>query len=84
MIEGFIVQRLSVDVLLEHGKKLRDEDTQKGVKDRLNSAAYPMLGTYGVFAEDNRYGADFSDKIERTNEELENELITLVMGGGRS
>jgi hypothetical protein len=41
-----------------------DADTANGVQDRLNSTAYRMLGTYGLFDESNRYGADFSGRIE--------------------
>jgi hypothetical protein len=35
------------------------------VEDRLNSTAYEMLGTYGVFEEGNRYGADFEERVEK-------------------
>ena len=33
--------------------------------DRLHSTAYQMLGTYGVFEERNRYGADFEERVEK-------------------
>ena len=42
-----------------------EEDTRNGVEDRLNSPAYQMLGTYGLFDESDRYGADFSGKVEK-------------------
>ncbi|KAL1964395.1 hypothetical protein VTN77DRAFT_6953 [Rasamsonia byssochlamydoides] len=48
----------------QQAKQLWDADTANGVQDRLNSTAYQMLGTYGLFDESNRYGADFSGKIE--------------------
>ncbi|KAJ5925573.1 hypothetical protein N7454_008212 [Penicillium verhagenii] len=49
---------------LQQGKEMWARDTAGGVQDRLNSPAYQMLGTYGLFEEANRYGADFSEKIE--------------------
>lgn len=33
-------------------------DTHAGVKDRLKIVAYQMLGTYGVFEEEDRHGTD--------------------------
>jgi hypothetical protein len=49
---------------LQRGKELWSQDTIDGVQDRLNSPAYQILGTYGLFDESNRYGADFSKKVE--------------------
>jgi hypothetical protein len=43
-----------------------------------------MLGTYGIFEENNRYNADFEKQIEpgygydKTGEELKEELKVLV------
>lgn len=55
---------ISLSGFLQRGKELWSQDTIDGVQDRLNSTAYQMLGTYGLFDESNRYGADFSENIE--------------------
>jgi hypothetical protein len=66
----------------EEGKKAWDIDTENGVEDRLNSTAYQMLGTYGVFEEGNRYGADFEERVEKGwgkgLEELKKELKAVI------
>lgn len=75
-----------VDIPLEGFKKeafaLWDEDTKKGVKTRLFSKAYTMLGTAAVFDEENRYDGDFSHKLEpgsgRPIESLKQDLKTLL------
>lgn len=58
-----------VDVPLEElaakGKEQWELDTKAGVKDRLQSSAYRMLGTAALFNEVNRYSADFGDKMEK-------------------
>lgn len=56
--------QVPLDGFLSKAKEMWAEDTKNGVKDRLNSSAYQMLGTYGVFDEGNRYEADFSGKVE--------------------
>jgi hypothetical protein len=57
-----------VDVPLEEyaaeARRLWDEDTRNGVKNRLGSQAYPMMATAVLMDEENRFGADFSDKAE--------------------
>ena len=55
---------IPLDGFFEHAKKNWDGDTAAGVEDRLNSTAYHILGTYGLFEEGNRYGADFSGRVE--------------------
>ncbi|KAJ5924383.1 hypothetical protein N7466_008570 [Penicillium verhagenii] len=55
---------IPLSTFLQQGKEMWAQDTADGVQDRLNSAAYQMLGMYGLFEETNRYGADFSEKIE--------------------
>lgn len=55
---------VKLDGFREDGLKKWHEDTKNGVKDRLNSTSYQMLGTYGLFEEENRYTADFGDKVE--------------------
>lgn len=54
----------ALDGWLSTATQLWEKDTADGVEDRLNSTAYRMLGTYGLFDERNRYGADFSDRVE--------------------
>jgi nucleoside-diphosphate-sugar epimerase len=61
---GWKVQDVQIDGFMQEGRELWIEDTKKGVEDRLRSRAYPMLGTAAIFDEDNRYGANFGDKIE--------------------
>lgn len=68
----------------DEAKRLWDEDTKIGVVDRLNSTAYPMLGTYALFDEGNRYSANFEDKNEpgwtKTIDELKEELKVVLSG----
>lgn len=59
------VNRVPVATLFAEAKQMWDEDTVKGVKERLSTKAYQYLGTYGVFEEQNRYGGDFSGKVEK-------------------
>ncbi|KAK9250632.1 hypothetical protein V1507DRAFT_23303 [Lipomyces tetrasporus] len=79
---GWSVALVPVATLFADGKQKWQEDSAKNVQDRLNSAAYQMLGTYGIFEESNRYGADFSDKIEkgwlRDLEHLKEDLSQIV------
>jgi hypothetical protein len=66
----------------EKALQMWEEDTKNGVVDRLNTAAYPMLGTYALFHEDNRYGADSSEMAEpgwtKSTDELKEELKTIL------
>jgi hypothetical protein len=62
--EEWTTVKVPVESLLEDGMRLWEEDTAKGVENRLDTASYKMLGTYGVFEEGNRYGADFGGKVE--------------------
>lgn len=81
---GWDVQHVDVDDFFAAGKRTWDEDTKAGVKVRLASEAYAMLGTYGIFEENNRYGADFEDMIEpgygykRDRGQLKEDLRELV------
>ena len=59
---GWKVENVSLESLLSHALQNWDEDSANGVEDRVNSAAYMMLGTYGIFEEGNRYGANFGGK----------------------
>ncbi|KAL7934119.1 NAD(P)-binding protein [Trichoderma chlorosporum] len=75
-----------VDVSIDDFKKealaLWDEDTKKGVKTRLFTKAYTMMGTVAVFDEDNRYDGDYTYKLEpgsgRPIESLKEELKKLL------
>lgn len=79
---GWKVENVPVESLLNRALQNWDEDSANGVEDRLNSAAYMMLGTYGVFEEGNRYGADFGGKVEKGweqgNVQLKQELVSLL------
>ncbi|CAM1508885.1 Fc.00g026240.m01.CDS01 [Cosmosporella sp. VM-42] len=50
------------------------QDTENGVTNRLASKAYEMLSTVAILDEDNRYGSDFSDKVEPVWDEGEDGL----------
>ncbi|RFU24397.1 hypothetical protein B7463_g11944, partial [Scytalidium lignicola] len=63
-LEGWKV----VDILIEHylteATELWHQDTEKGVTLRMRTLAYTMLSTVSIVDENNRYGADFSNKAE--------------------
>ncbi|UKZ72707.1 hypothetical protein TrVFT333_000341 [Trichoderma virens FT-333] len=73
---------VSVEEFRKDGFALWDEDTKKGVKTRLFSKAYTMLGTVALFDEENRYDGDYSYKQEpgtgRPIESLKEELKKLL------
>ncbi|KAH7183797.1 hypothetical protein BKA60DRAFT_627146 [Fusarium oxysporum] len=73
---------VNVDDTMKQGRLLWDEDTKNGVQTRLGTPAYLMLGSASLFDEGNRYGADFSEKVEpgweKTEEELGKELEALL------
>ncbi|KAI0967029.1 hypothetical protein F4678DRAFT_483385 [Xylaria arbuscula] len=48
----------------EKAKELWDNDSKNNATDRLNTAAYRMLGTSAIFDEQNYYDGDFSKKVE--------------------
>lgn len=79
---GWKVENVPVGNLLSEGLRQWDADSANGVEDRLNSAAYMMLGTYGLFDEGNRFGADFGGKIEdgweHGNDELHKDLRKML------
>jgi hypothetical protein len=82
---GWNIVKVDLDEFFTQAKRLWDEDTEKGVQVRLLTPAYNMLGTYGIFEEENRYNANFEVLIEqgygyqKTLEELREELNELVM-----
>lgn len=53
-----------IDGFVKTGRALWEQDTEKGVEDRMNSQAYVMLGTAAIMDEANRYNADFGDMVE--------------------
>ncbi|KAH8811222.1 hypothetical protein F5884DRAFT_876375 [Xylogone sp. PMI_703] len=63
-LEGWKVVDVSIEDYLTKGTELWDQDTQKGVTLRMRTPAYTMLSTVSLVDENNRYGADFSDKAE--------------------
>ncbi|KIW00084.1 uncharacterized protein PV09_08426 [Verruconis gallopava] len=44
-------KNIPISSFFSQAKQLWEQDTKAGVKDRLNSTAYQMLGTYGLFEE---------------------------------
>lgn len=62
--EAWRVRDVAVEGFAMEGKKQWDLDTNAGVKDRLASKEYQILGTSALFDEANRYNADFGDKLE--------------------
>jgi hypothetical protein len=62
--ETWKVVDVPVADLLQRGQKLWEEEAASGISDKLNSKAYPLLGTAAIFDEKNRFGADFGDKLE--------------------
>ncbi|KAF5025517.1 hypothetical protein F66182_2422 [Fusarium sp. NRRL 66182] len=63
-LDGWTTIDVSIDGHYEEALRLWEEDTANGVEDRLGSKAYPMLSTVALLNEENRYGADFSQKAE--------------------
>ncbi|KAL6831556.1 hypothetical protein V8C40DRAFT_156232 [Trichoderma camerunense] len=49
---------------LAKGRELWNRDTEIGLRYRMNTPAYIMLATVSLVNENNRYGADFGDKVE--------------------
>ena len=75
-------QPMEIDNLMEQAKAMWDEDTKNGVTNRLATQAYALLGTAGLFDENNKYMADMSSKLEmgfeRPSSEFKEELRELV------
>jgi hypothetical protein len=59
-----VVEVPDVASFLDQGMKMWEEDTKNGVTNRLSTQAYGMVGTAVIFAENNKYGSDFGDKVE--------------------
>jgi nucleoside-diphosphate-sugar epimerase len=49
---------------LETGRQLWAKDTEMGVEKRNTTQAWALLGTIVLFNEENRYGADYEEKLE--------------------
>ncbi|KAJ9133430.1 NAD-binding protein [Pleurostoma richardsiae] len=62
--ETWKVVDVPVANLLQTGRRLWEEEEASGISDKLNSKAYPLLGTAALFDEENRFGADFGHKLE--------------------
>jgi nucleoside-diphosphate-sugar epimerase len=58
------VENIPLEGFVENAMELWDRDSKNSVVDRLNTAAYAMLGTVAIFNEENRYNADFGDMLE--------------------
>lgn len=78
--ESWTVVNVPLLGFFEQAKAAYAKDTDDGVEDRLNSMAYRMLGTYGLFEEGNRYGADFEEKLEAGWQKLNHELMDELRG----
>ncbi|KAL6830934.1 NAD(P)-binding protein [Trichoderma sp. SZMC 28015] len=80
--EEWKVVDVDIEEFKKEGFRLWDEDTKNGVKTRLFTKAYTMLGTVALFDEENRYDADYSYKQEpgtgRPIESLKEELKKLL------
>ncbi|KAF5009958.1 hypothetical protein FDECE_3865 [Fusarium decemcellulare] len=63
-LEGWLTVDVPIKGHYEEALRLWEEDSANGVEDRLGSKAYPMLSTVALLNEENRYGADFSQKVE--------------------
>ena len=61
---GWNIVRNDIEGTLEQATKMWEDDTKNGVTDRLRTMAYALLGTAGLFNEQNKYGADHSHKAE--------------------
>ncbi|KAF6791384.1 NAD(P)-binding protein [Colletotrichum sojae] len=64
-LEGWKVADVPFDGLYEKAHKMWQEDTERGVVDRLNSKAYEALATVALLDEENRYGSNFEELVER-------------------
>ncbi|RSL56066.1 hypothetical protein CEP53_006910 [Fusarium sp. AF-6] len=73
-LEGWSVTDVPIGGYYQEALRLWEEDTANGVENRLGSKAYPMLSTVALLDEDNRYGSDFSDKVEPGWDEGEDAL----------
>ena len=75
-IDEWKVVDVPLEGFIKTGTELWNQDTAKGITNRLESQAYPILGTAAIFDENNRYGADFGTKVEPGWEE--NDEILLI------
>ncbi|TAQ90806.1 hypothetical protein B7494_g889 [Chlorociboria aeruginascens] len=62
--EGWGVVDVPIHDFLAKGRELWNRDTEMGLRYRMNTPAYTMLATVSLVDENNRYGADFGDKVE--------------------
>jgi hypothetical protein len=71
-----------VEALKSEGDSLWNEDTKKGVENRLHTQAFLTLAAVAIFDENNKYGADFGEKLEPNwnegHEKLKDALRLLI------
>lgn len=58
-----------VNAFMREAIRLWDEDTGKGVENRSHSHAYAVLSAAALFDENNKFGADLSEKLEPGRDE---------------
>jgi nucleoside-diphosphate-sugar epimerase len=63
-LEGWKIVHVPLEELSAQAHGLWDKDTAEGVVNRLATKAYPLLATVAMMNENNRYEADFSQKLE--------------------
>lgn len=85
LIPGWNVKKVNINNFFQMAKEMWGADRAAGVKETLGTEAYMMLGTYGMFEESNRYGADFGDKAEpfymKNTDQLRDELEDILSLG---
>ncbi|GKT46341.1 uncharacterized protein ColSpa_06522 [Colletotrichum spaethianum] len=77
-LTGWKVVDVPFDGFSDRAHAMWQEDTEKGVEDRLNSRAYEALATVALLDENNRYGSDFGDKVEAGWDEGEEVLMKML------
>ncbi|GJC89624.1 hypothetical protein ColLi_12462 [Colletotrichum liriopes] len=63
-LTGWKVVDVPFEGLSDKAHAMWQNDTEKGVEDRLNSGAYEALATVALLDENNHYGSSFGDKVE--------------------
>lgn len=81
-----VVDIPDLEVFKQQGLQLWDEDRKRGVG-WLHSQAFMMLSAVSLFDENNRYGANFGEKLEsrceETGEEFKGHLKQLIEEVGK-
>ncbi|KAF2232700.1 NAD(P)-binding protein [Viridothelium virens] len=75
-----------IETFRRDAMRLWNEDTQKGVEDRLHLRAFTMLSIAALFEENNLFGADYRDKQEpgwdEGPEKLRDQIKQLIRDAG--